>query len=70
VNRQQMAWRAVEVEQLIAEDDPARAIWQLVGKLDLSSFYKSIGAVEGEAGRPALILRYGVQINFASDVGC
>jgi len=54
VNRQQMAWRAVDVEQLIAEDHPARAIWQLVGKLDLSSFYKSIGAVEGEAGRPAL----------------
>lgn len=54
VNRQQMAWRAVDVEQLIAEDHPARAIWQLVGKLDLSSFYKSISAVEGEAGRPAL----------------
>ena len=54
VTRQQMAWRVVDVEQLIAEDHPARAIWQLVGKLDLSSFYKSIGAVEGEAGRPAL----------------
>src|SRR5215469_1953872 len=54
VNRQQMAWRAVDVEQLIAEDHPARAIWQLVGKLDLSSFYKGISAVEGEAGRPAL----------------
>src|SRR5262249_13931417 len=54
VNRQQMAWRAVDVEQLITEDHPARAIWQLVGKLDLSAFYKGIGAVEGEAGRPAL----------------
>lgn len=54
VNRQQMAWRAVDVEQLIAEDHPARAIWELVGKLDLSAFYKGIGAVEGEAGRPAL----------------
>ena len=54
VNRQQMAWRAVDVEQLIAEDHPARAIWQLVGKLHLSAFYKGIGAVEGEAGRPAL----------------
>ena len=54
LNRQQMAWRVVDVEQLIAEDHPARAIWQLVGKLDLSAFYKGIGAVEGEAGRPAL----------------
>src|SRR5215471_18993957 len=54
VNRQQMAWRAVDVEQLIVEDHPARAIWQLVEKLDLRAFYKGIGAVEGEAGRPAL----------------
>ena len=43
VNRQQMAWRAVDVEQLIAEDHPARAIWQLVGKLDLSSRARSAG---------------------------
>ena len=28
VNRQQMAWRAADVEQLIAENHPARAIWQ------------------------------------------
>lgn len=31
--------------------------WRVVGKLDLSSFYKSISAVEGEAGRPALDLQ-------------
>jgi len=54
VNRQQMVWRTVNVEQLIEEDHPARAIWELVGKLDLSSFYKGIGAVEGVAGRPTL----------------
>jgi transposase len=54
VNRQQMVWRAVDVEQLIGEEHPARAIWELVGKLDLSSFHQAIGAVEGVAGRPAL----------------
>jgi hypothetical protein len=31
VNRQQMSWRAVEVERLIGEDHPARSIWTLVG---------------------------------------
>lgn len=54
VNRQQMVWRTIDVEQLIEEDHPARAIWELVGKIDLSSFRQAIGAVEGKAGRPAL----------------
>ncbi len=54
VNRQQMVWRTVDVERLIEEDHPARAIWELVGRLDLSSFRQAIGAVEGVAGRPAL----------------
>jgi hypothetical protein len=30
VNRQQMSWRAVDVEKLVGEDHPARAIWALV----------------------------------------
>jgi hypothetical protein len=38
VNRQQMSWRAVDVERLNGEDHPARSIWTLVGRLDLSSF--------------------------------
>ncbi|MGH9397799.1 MAG: hypothetical protein ACRD18_13245 [Terriglobia bacterium] len=54
VNRQQMVWRAVDVERLIGEDHPARAIWELVGRLNLSFFRQAIGAVEGVAGRPAL----------------
>ncbi|MGH9325878.1 MAG: hypothetical protein ACRD2B_04215 [Terriglobia bacterium] len=44
VNRQQVVWRTIDVEQLIEEDHPARAIWELVGKLDLSSFRQAIGA--------------------------
>ena len=31
INREQMMWRAVDVEQLIGEDHPARAIWDLGG---------------------------------------
>ncbi len=51
VNRQQMVMRAVDVERLIEEDHPARAIWELVGRLDLSRYYAAIAAVEGRAGR-------------------
>src|ERR1700732_1100605 len=48
VNRQQMSWRAVDVERLIGEDHAARAIWTLVGRLVLSSFYRAIESREEE----------------------
>src|SRR6266478_10146081 len=53
VNRQQMSWRAVDVEKLISEDHPARAIWTLIGRLDLSPFYRAIESSVEEGGRPA-----------------
>ncbi len=53
VNRQQMSWRAVDVEHLIGEDHPARAIWALVGRLNLSAFYRAIESSTEEGGRPA-----------------
>jgi transposase len=52
INRQQLLLRPVEVERLIEKDHPARAIWELVGQLDLERFYAGIEAVEGVAGRP------------------
>jgi len=51
IDRSQMLWRSVDVEQLIEEDHPARAIWELTGQLDLGGFYAPIAAVEGSAGR-------------------
>jgi len=51
VDRRQMVLRAIEVERLIEEDHPARSIWALVGRLDLSRYYAAIAAVEGRAGR-------------------
>jgi len=48
-----MSWRAVDVEKLISEDHPARAIWTLVGRLDLSPFYRAIESSAEEGGRPA-----------------
>ncbi len=53
VNRQQMTWRAVDVERLIDEDHPARAIWGLIGRLDLRRFYEGIESSAEEGGRPA-----------------
>src|ERR1700716_122337 len=53
VNRQQMSWKAVDVERLISEDHHARAIWTLVGRLDLSPFYRAIESSAEEGGRPA-----------------
>jgi transposase len=54
INRQQMSWRAVDVERLIEQDHRARAIWALVGRLDLSRFYESIESSAEEGGRPAI----------------
>jgi transposase len=53
VNRKQMSWRAVDVEHLIGEDHPARAIGALVGRLDLRAFYGAIESSVEEGGRPA-----------------
>lgn len=53
VNRQQMSWQAVDVETLIGEGHAARAIWTLVGRLDLSPFYRAIESSAEEGGRPA-----------------
>ena len=53
VNRQQLLLRTVDVEQWVESDHVVRAIWELVGRLDLSGFRAEMESVEGEAGRPA-----------------
>ena len=52
VNRNQLVMRTLDVEQLITEDHAARAIWEFVGRLDLTSFYEKVKAVEGHPGQP------------------
>ncbi len=54
VNRKQLHMRVVDVEDLVAEDHPVRAIWELVGRLDLGRYYQDVQALEGYAGRPAM----------------
>src|SRR4030043_580583 len=52
INRQELVLRPVEGERLVDLGHPVRAIWELVGRLNLDSFYAGIEAVEGVAGRP------------------
>src|SRR5215472_4481860 len=51
VDRSQLSWQMLDVERLIEPDHPARAIWELTGRLKLDGFYVPIEAVEGAAGR-------------------
>lgn len=51
VDRSQLTWQVLDVERLIEPEHPARAIWELVGRLKLDGFYAPIEAVEGAAGR-------------------
>jgi len=53
VDRKQLLIRTVDVERLIEEDHPARAIWDFVGQMDLSCYTKQVRSVAGGAGRPA-----------------
>lgn len=57
VDRSQLLMRTVDVERLIGEEHPARAIWEFVGNLDLSGYTDQIRSVAGVAGRPAFAPR-------------
>lgn len=52
IQRRQLLLRTVDVEKLVPEGHPVRAIWELVGTLDLKPFYAEMGSWEGGAGRP------------------
>jgi len=43
--------RAVDLDSLVASDDPVRDVWAYVETLDLTSLYSRIEAREGEPGR-------------------
>ena len=54
IDRAQIFLRTTDVESLISEDHSARAIWMLLGRMDLSRFYEGQRAIEGNAGRSAI----------------
>lgn len=53
-DRKQIHLRPVDLEDLIAADHPARAIWALLEELDLAAFYEAILARGSHPGRPAI----------------
>jgi len=53
VDRQQIRLRAIDPERLVEEDHPVRAIWELLGQMDLRPFAAGLKAVEGRPGRDA-----------------
>lgn len=50
-DRQQVVFRAAPLDALIADDHPARIVWDYVEGLDLTALYDRIKAVEGRPGR-------------------
>ncbi len=53
VSRDQLMMAQVDVEHLIDEHHPARGIWEITGRLDLSRYESAIRTRRGEAGRSA-----------------
>jgi len=53
INRQQTMMAHIDVDELIPRDHKARAIWELVGRLNLSQFSAVLRTTRGCAGRPA-----------------
>ncbi|MFI5104590.1 MAG: IS1182 family transposase [Terriglobales bacterium] len=52
MNRAQMEWVELDLENLVEAHHPARAIWELTGKLDLTSFERFILSEQDGSGRP------------------
>ena len=52
IDRGQLCWRQIDIERLIGAEHSARAVWEFIGRLDLSAYQEEVRAVEGKAGRP------------------
>ena len=52
LDRNQLRWEALDLEQLIPANHPARIIWEVSGSLDLCRFEEDHKSKEGGAGRP------------------
>ena len=50
-NRQQVTYRAAALDDLLADEHPARLIWQYVDGLDFGPIHEQIRSIEGHAGR-------------------
>jgi transposase len=70
VDREQLMFARICVEELIGPDHHARAIWELTGRLDLSRFEEPLKTRQGAAGgRPAWEPRLLVSMVYAYSEG-
>lgn len=53
INRKQYFMESANLEDMVAGDDPVRAIWAFVEQLDLALYYNKIKSKINEAGSPA-----------------
>ncbi len=53
-NRSQQQLMAIDLDRMVGRDDPVRAVWSFVERLDLSAFYEQIRAIESAPGRSAI----------------
>ena len=53
-NRFQMTWGPSNIDAQLPEDHPARTIYAVIERLDLSALYAQVEALEREAGAPAI----------------
>lgn len=52
-NRAQLRLMPMDLDRMLPDEHPARAVWDYVEILDLGNFYDVIRSREGSAGRPA-----------------
>jgi len=53
-DRQQMAWGRIDLDAQLPDEHPARTIWAVIERLDLSALYAPIEARDEVAGAPAI----------------
>jgi hypothetical protein len=52
--RSQISWGRIDLDAQLAEEHPARAIWSVVERLNLSALYQQIEARDQVAGASAI----------------
>lgn len=52
VDRRQVCWTELDLDRLIEEKHAARAIWEMVQRVDVSKFELAVASWEGDGGRP------------------
>jgi transposase len=53
-DRSQITWGRIDLDAQLPEDHPARAVWTVIERLDLSALYVQINARDQKAGTPAI----------------